>query len=553
MINANDTLIGHIIGVGGAEFTAQLISDEEGFVPEVKVLEKIIRVGQVGSYLLIKQTGPDILVIVDTMWQEPDANGELVRMIRINPLGEFAVNDAFHRGVTHFPTIGGELHIVSEARLKGIFSRYTSADFQIGHLSSFENIEVSLDASAFFGRHAAILGQTGSGKSWMVASLIQSALRKMPNAHIILLDPHNEYSSSDSYFDRPVFPENQVRCIKASELEIPYWLLSYEELIELLIDKQESNASLQIAFLRGTLLDLKSESNKHLDLGRITVDSPVYFSIEELYQRFKRYNERTEHFGKSKTALTGKFDSLLIKLESRMNDIRYDFLLRPKVRKTSESLADLTKEFLGLGDPSAAVTIIDLSTVPFDVLPTVTAQLGRLAYEFNFWNPRSEEFPLLLICDEAHTYMAREMDGNSSMDIHKAARRSFEKIAKTGRKYGVGLCIVSQRPHDLSETVLSQCSSYFCMRITNPIDQEYIRSLVPDAAHGILDALTSLSQGEAIATGEAVPLPLRLKVNMPDPPPNSQNVDYAGKWSKDNSKAVDVDDIIERWRYQKKH
>ncbi|MCF6262553.1 MAG: DUF853 family protein [Xanthomonadales bacterium] len=548
MINKNKTRIGSIHEVNGSAFVACLISEAEGFKAEITLDGAIVRVAQVGSYLTIKQSGPDILVIVESMWFDQNNQGDQVMMLRVNPLGEFTSKAGFQRGVTHFPTLGAELHLISGSRLERIFSRHGTVDFNIGRLSSFEGVNVALDATAFFGRHAAILGQSGSGKSWMVASLIQSALKSMPNSHIILLDPHNEYSSNNSFTNTPVFPAEKTRCVSANELEIPYWLLSYEELIELLIDKEEEYASLQIAFLRGVVLDLKRESNDSLQFGQITVDSPVYFSLEELYNTFKKYNDRTADFGKGRTALTGKFDSLLIKLESRLNDTRYDFLLRPKVRNSTNTLNDLTKEFLGLAEPTSAVTIIDLSTVPHDVLPTVTAQIGRLAFEFNFWNPRCREFPLLLVCDEAHTYIAREENTSG----HKSARRSFERIAKTGRKYGVGLCIVSQRPNDLSETVLSQCSSYFCMRITNPIDQEYIRSLVPDAAHGILDALTSLSQGEAIATGEAVPMPLRLKVNVPNPPPNSQNVDYAGMWSKKNPHVVEVDEIVKRWQLQER-
>ncbi|MCF6226239.1 MAG: DUF853 family protein [Xanthomonadales bacterium] len=548
MINKNKTRIGSIHEVNGSDFVACLISEAEGFKPEITIDDTIVRVAQVGSYLTIKQSGPDILVIVESMWFDQNNEGKQVMMLRVNPLGEFTSETGFQRGVTHFPTLGAELHLMSGSRLEKIFSRHGTGDFNIGRLSSFEDVNVALDASAFFGRHAAILGQSGSGKSWMVASLIQSALKSMPNAHIILLDPHNEYSSNNSFTNTPVFPADKTRCVSANELEIPYWLLSYEELIELLVDKEEEYASLQIAFLRGVVLDLKRDSNDSLHFGQITVDSPVYFSLEELYKTFKKYNERTIDFGKGRTALTGKFDSLLIKLESRLNDTRYDFLLRPTVRNATNTLNDLTKEFLGLSKPTSAVTIIDLSSVPHDVLPTVTAQIGRLAFEFNFWNPRCREFPILLVCDEAHTYIARERNTSG----HKSARRSFERIAKTGRKYGVGLCIVSQRPNDLSETVLSQCSSYFCMRITNPIDQEYIRSLVPDAAHGILDALSSLSQGEAIATGEAVPMPLRLKVNAPNPPPNSQNVDYAGMWSKKNPHVVEVDEIVKRWQLQER-
>jgi len=516
MISENNTLIGHVVEINGAEFVAQMISEEEGFVPEVTVDEILVRVGQVGSYLMVRQSGLYVLAIVESMWQEVDPEGGLVRMLRLNPLGEITAKGGFVRGVTHFPTTGGELHLVTAATLGVMFAKYSAADFKVGKLSSFESIDVFLDASAFFGRHAAILGQSGSGKSWTVTSLVQATLRSMPNAHIIILDLHGEYGAKDWDPDtKAPFPEDKVRCIKASDLEIPYWLLTYEGLIELLIDQEEEDASIQIAFLRGAVLELKREANEQLELGHITVDSPIYFSMEALLKRFKSINETTADFGKSKTALTGKFDALLVKLQSRMNDTRYDFLLRPKKRTSSETLPSLMRDFVGLGEPRAKVTVIDLSSVPFDVQPTVTSQIGRLAFEFNFWNPRCREFPLFLICEEAHSYITRE-GTNSAND---STRRSFERIAKAGRKYAVGLCVVSQRPHELSETVLSP--------------------------------LSSLAQGEAIATGEASPMPMRFKVTMPDPPPNAQDIDYAGMWKRGPTE-TDVDHIVDCWRRQRR-
>ncbi len=547
MISEKNTHIGNIVEINGADFVAQMISDEEGFVAEVTVDDNLVRVGQVGSYLMVRQSGLYVLVIVESMWQEIDPEGGLVRMVRVNPLGEITAKGGFNRGVAHFPTTGAELHLVNASTLEMLFAKFSAADYKVGKLSSFDSIDVYLDASAFFGRHAAILGQSGSGKSWTVTSLVQSALRAMPNAHIIILDLHGEYGAKEWDPDtKPPFPADKVRCINASQLEIPYWLLTYEELIELLIDQEEEDSSVQIAFLRGAVLELKREANEHLKLGHITVDSPIYFSMDALLKRFKDANEQLADFGKSKTALSGKFDSLLVKLLSRMNDTRYDFLLKPVKRISSETLPDLMRDFVGLGEPKAKVTVIDLSSVPSDIHPTVTAQIGRLAFEFNFWNPRCREFPLFLICEEAHAYITRD-----SSTEHRGTRRSFERIAKAGRKYAVGLCVVSQRPHELSETVLAQCSSFICLRITNPDDQEYVRALVPDSARGILEALTSLAQGEAVATGEAVPMPVRFKVTMPDPPPNAQSIDYAGMWSRGPAD-TDVDHIVDCWRRQRR-
>ncbi|MDH3925151.1 MAG: DUF853 family protein [Xanthomonadales bacterium] len=547
MISEKNTLLGYLVEANGSDFVAQLISEDEGFVPQITVDGIEVRIGQIGSYLMVRQSGTYVLVIVESMWQEVEPGGELTRLVRVNPLGEISAKGGFNRGVAHFPTTGAELHLVGAATLEVLFSKYSAADFKVGKLSSFESVDVFIDPDAFFGRHAAILGQSGSGKSWSVTSFIQSTLRAMPNAHIIILDLHGEYGTKDwDPSTTPPFPADKVRCIKASDLEIPYWLLTYEELIELLIDDDDPNASVQIAFLRGVLLELKREANEHLNIGHITVDSPIYFALDDLVSRFKYANETTADFGKSKTALTGKFDQLLVKLQSRLNDTRYDFLLRPQKRTSSDSLAGLLRDFVGLGEPDAKVTVLDLSSIPFDVHPTVTAQIGRLAFEFNYWNPRCREFPLFLVAEEAHAYIPRAHVGG-----HQGTRRSFERIAKAGRKYAVGLCVVSQRPNELSETVLSQCSTFVCLRITNPDDQEYVRALVPDAARGILEALTSLAQGEAIATGEGVPMPVRFQVTMPDPPPNAQDIEYAGMWSR-GPKETDVEQIVDSWRRQRR-
>ena len=308
----------------------------------------------------------------------------------------------------------------------------------------------------------------------------------------------------------------------------------------------DPNASVQIAFLRGAILELKREANGHLNLGHITVDSPIYFSLDDLLKRFKYANETTADFGKSKTALTGKFDQLLVKLQSRLNDTRYDFLLKPQKRTSSESLPGLMRDFVGLGEKRAKVTVLDISSVPFDVHPTVTSQIGRLAFEFNYWNPQCREFPLFVVAEEAHAYIPRDHVGG-----HQGTRRSFERIAKAGRKYAVGLCVVSQRPNELSETVLAQCSSWICLRISNPDDQDYVRALVPDSARGILESLTSLAQGEAIAAGEAVPMPVRFRVTMPAPPPNAQSIEYGNMWAR-GPEETDVEHIVDCWRRQRR-
>jgi len=545
MNQETSSVLGHLVEVTSNLFTAKLNTDLEGFSADKMIGMDKVRVGQVGSYLMVKQSGTKILCIVESMWTESAARSHDVHKLSLVPLGEYDSSGNFERGINHFPTVGAELIMVSNWNLERIFSDYSEVFYKVGKLSTFEAIDVYLDASSFFGRHAAVLGQTGSGKSWTVTSLIQAALRYMPNAHIIIMDMHGEYGDKKTgdFMSSP-FPAAKVRCLDALDLEMPYWLFTFSDLADTFINKEDPHAAVQNAFLRGALNDLRIESNKGSDLGHITVDSPVYFSLEELRDRFEEANQETSDFGRVKGALYGRFDQMLVRMNSMMNDGRYDFMLRPKLRTSTETLVDLMRDFVGLGNPKANVTVLNLSAVPYDVSPMVTALIGRLAFEFNFWNPDCLEFPIWLVCEEAQQYIPREKDSR-----FKEARRTMEHISKAGRKYGVGLCIVSQRPKEVSETVLAQCGTFLCLRISNPDDQDYLRAMVPDASRGTFSSLTSLARGEVVAMGAAVPMPVRFQMNLPNPPPNSSDVDFAGKWSK-GGEDIDVEQLVSNWHRQ---
>jgi DNA helicase HerA-like ATPase len=320
------------------------------------------------------------------------------------------------------------------------------------------------------------------------------------------------------------------------------------ELSDLLIDRTEQAAHNQTAFFRETLRELREKEKQPLGLDRVTVDTPVFFSLNDLVGAIETENGRMVpgKTGPKNGPNHGDFDRFLMRLTSRMNDVRYDFLLKPKIRTGSASLSALLRDFVGLGNPKRAITVIDLSSVPFDVRPTVAAQIGRLAFEFNYWNPHYREFPILLICEEAHAYVPRASDSQFA-----GARKSMERIAKEGRKYGVGLGVVSQRPHELSETVLAQCGTFICLRITNPEDQAYVRSLVPESEGDLVDVLASLGRGEAMVLGEAVPLPTRVRFDAPMPSPNSDDVDFFEQW-KSGPEDIDVDSIVQRWRSQER-
>ncbi|MEN8108680.1 MAG: DUF87 domain-containing protein [Pseudomonadota bacterium] len=554
MTTYTNTKVGQITEVRPGLFTATLNVDSNGDLPTVTVNGKQEPVGQPGSYVAITADDIRILAMVSSIVESEQtvaANNltgrSNARQITINmvPLGEVSSGGIFEGGVRNYPVTGCDVHPVNEDDIKSIFVKFRNQGYSVGKLSSHANLDVCFDPAALFGRHCAILGQSGAGKSWAVTNLLQRAVKVMPKAHIILLDLHGEYAWRDREGKQHyAFDENVVRHIDARELEIPYWLMTFSELVDLFIERNDPDSSTQIAFLRDCIHDLRNKSNKDLDIGHLSVDSPVWFSLEDLYNLCDEANKMTLNFGKDKAPLAGKFDQFLLRLQSRMNDRRYDFMLRPQHRTSSDSLTDLLRDFVGLGEPKRQITVIDLSTVPFDVRPTVSAQAGRLAFEFNYWNPHYQDFPLLLVCEEAHAYIPRDNDPK-----FEGTRQSMQRIAKEGRKYGVGLTVVSQRPHELSETVLAQCSTYLCLRLTNPDDQAYVKDLVPEAERDLIDVLASLGRGEVLAMGGAVPLPTRLQFYKPNPVPNSSDVDFYQHWIS-GPDDLDIDDIVDRWRRQ---
>ncbi|MCB1790184.1 MAG: DUF853 family protein [Gammaproteobacteria bacterium] len=546
MTDQDPGLLGSLIDVSGERFIARIGELGDAYSPYRQVGVERVAVGQVGAYVIARGAQEQVLCQVIRVWEEPVA-GELTQFVRLLPLGEVTSDGQFFRGVGRYPPLDTPVYMAESGQLEAMFDNVRRYGLHLGRLSQRSELRVFVDPNLLFNRHLAILGQSGAGKSWAVSSLLQRTVKLMPKAHIVLLDLHGEYGWRDSAGRfHSAFAGEMVRHIDARSLEIPYWLLTYAELVDLLVDRTDPNASVQISFMREVLHALRKKGNQELGIDRLSVDSPVYFSLKELYMHFKQANEQQFDFGKTKGPLFGAFDEFLVRFQSMFNDSRYDFLFRPKKRTKSLDLEQLLRDFIGLGDPKRQITVIDLSPVPHDVRPTVSSQIGRLAFEFNYWNPRRREFPILLICEEAHQYIPREADLQ-----HEGSRRAMERIAKEGRKYGVGLCVVSQRPTELSETVLSQCSNFICLRTTNPQDQQYIRKLMPEGEQDLADVLTTLRRGEALAVGEAIPLPTRFRLYPPDPAPDSSDAPVAESW-RTGPDDLDVAGIVDRWWRQQR-
>lgn len=487
---------------------------------------------RIGSFVTIADGERSIIGTIAAVRTE-QASGESFRLgttpprqvLDVLPIGTLR-EGKFERGVSRYPVIGGQVFAAELSDLSSIFSTYRDRNFSVGALSQIENERLYLDPNKFFAKHIALFGSTGSGKSCTTASILQK-VQDLENTHVILLDLHGEYNHA--------FAE-KGNLIKITELELPYWLMNFEEIIETLIDETELHAQNQVMVLKEAILDSKRAKNLALK-EYITIDTPVYFDFLDISSRMRSLDtERT--LGGKDGAFYGQFTRFLVRLESKLTDKRYEFLFRPKNFKSSETFATLLTKLFAL-DTGKHVTIIDLSRVPFDVINVLVSLLGRIIFDFNLWNKARHDFPVLVVFEEAHTYLS--MTGKNS-----AARKTVERIAKEGRKYGVSCMIVSQRPSEISETITAQCNNFIALRLLNPNDQNYVRKLVPDTLANFMDVLPTLAQGEAFIIGDAVPIPSRVMFDMPSPTPASGDVKFFEKWQRRESE-TDVIGVVDNW------
>lgn len=564
----NDYQIGKVVGVTGDEIFVTLddhdpSADSERGVPDSMTIHlptlegpTPVLIGQPGTFITVALPAGKLLCMVTGIEmregkvgtlesREAKADGAMLldratRGLSTIPVGTIDASGKFERGTDVLPTVNAPVFAVSPALIDQVYASYADGDFTIGKLSLLPGQQAKIDLDAFLTRHAAILGQTGGGKSWTVASLIQK-MCGFRQATIVLFDLHGEYTKTFG---------GSADVISATDLELPYWLMNSEELLSLMVDRSESAAPNQIAKFKELLQAAKAThpENQKLGLKKITIDTPVFFDFAGVLSEFRRLD--TEMVpgakGQKQGPLYGDFTRLLMRVDSRLNDRRYDLIFKPKTYITSASMEDLFRRLLGekVGERKKVV-VIDLSPVPFDVRSSVISLILRCIFDFAYWHRRvhTERFPISVFADEAHIYLS---DGDPATD---AAKHSAERIAKEGRKYGVSLTVISQRPREVSATILSQCNSFLCLRISNPDDQSYVRNLLPDSVRGIASMFSTLRRGESILIGDSVMMPTRIKIDAPSPAPESDDASFYNAWNED-AKDVDFAKVLQAWRNQ---
>ncbi len=523
-------------------------------------------------------------------------------VMHVQLLGELHGN-CFARGVNAYPLIGDEVRVATHDDFKMIFGGVEELEdgcdhpstFRLGQFALNTEFDVRIAGSDFFAKHAAIVGNSGSGKSCATAKILQEVL-DLPQSQVVLFDMHGEYRAAFSDEDGQI--DANVTYLGVDDLVLPYWLLRYEEIEALFVDESNPiHVTSQISFLRSALLEFKQDAAADLGLTpSLTIDTPIYFSLERLYDYAQNLNEaryvlNDEHLAFAQLALRSlepeeqqkllrerrcrfnrgnpegetphplyhsKLLGLIDKIDTRLNDRRYEFLLRPvdhakKSRffrdqldagntagQMSNVLSHLIKLLTGRVAPRSNLTIIDLSGIPFEIVDITVAVLTRLLFDLNFWTPADRRHPILLAYEEAHNYIPR-------VETRRCfAKKAVERVAKEGRKYGVSAMVISQRPSELSETVLAQCNNMLALRLSNPEDQTYIAKVVSDQFANLINMLPVLKPGEGFVIGDAVLMPMRTLIDLPARNPQSGNVDFFRLWSL-NVPNNDTDEIIDHW------
>jgi hypothetical protein len=447
----------------------------------------------------------------------------------------------FSRSLVQVPEIDGTCHVLRDAQLQSFMAVLTTEgktehSLEMGRYTIDENAAAYLDGNKFFQRHAALLGSTGSGKSWSVASILERAA-KLPSGNLIVFDLHGEYREmSYARHLRIPGPEDLGKS-DPSLLFLPYWLLNAEELQAMFIDRSEFSAHNQVMAFQDTVVAEKKKQLEQLGktdvLNAFTLDSPVPFAIENIIAELKRLNEEMVPGAKSEKQgpFHGQFSRLLIRLNSKATDKRYGFLFQaPSPEHEYDAMALLMKRLMDYSEEKAQIKIIDFSEVPADILPVIVGLVARVLFQVQFWFDRNKRKPMALVCDEAHMYLPKKEGRNP---VEQRAIENFEKIAKEGRKYGVALLIISQRPSDVSPTILSQCNNIISLRLANGDDQATVKKLMPESLEGLMDTLPILDIGEALVVGDAVLLPSRIRLHPPKEQPLSATINFWDEWMKE--------------------
>ena len=495
----------------------------------------IAMAGQVGSQVKMRVGNSWLIASVRSMALDRKDSGMIVADVDF--LGEGDEERLtgriyrFRRGVTRYPAPGTEIFPVSSADMQQIYAADDRPHVQIGTVYPTADTRAALYVDSMLGKHFALLGSTGTGKSTSAALILHRICDLSPEGHIVMIDPHGEYGAA--------FAQNGA-VFDVGNLALPYWLMNFEEHCEVFVTSEGSDRTVDCDILAKCLLAARQKNRLAESIGRLTVDSPVPYLLSDLTNILQNEMGKLD---KGTGALP--YMRLKTKIDEIKTDPRYSFMFSGML------VADTMQEFLAkifrLPSGGKPISIIDVSAMPSDITSVVVSVLSRLVFDYAIWARDEAQRPILLVCEEAHRYIPSTTTGGG-----QAVRRILERIAKEGRKYGVSLGLITQRPSDLAEGVLSQCGTIISMRLNNDRDQAFVKAAMPEGARGFLDSIPALRNREAIICGEGVAVPIRVALDNLEEErrPASSDPSFTELWRQSGGEADILDRTITRWRSQ---
>lgn len=437
----------------------------------------------------------------------------------------------FRRGVTRYPIPGSPVYAATSADLRQIYAADDRPHIDIGTIYPTKDTRAALYMDPMLGKHFALLGSTGTGKSTSAALILHKIIEKAPEGHVVMIDPHGEYSAAF---------KGQGALFDVDNLAMPYWLLNFEEHCEVFVTSEGKDRQMDCDILSRCLLQARARNKAAENVSKLTVDSPVPYLLSDLL------NIIQVEMGKlDKATSTAPFMRLKSKIEELRADPRYNFMFSGML--VGDTMASFLTKIFRLPADGRPISIIDVSGVPSDVVRVVVAVLARMVFDYAIWSRDEPQRPILLVCEEAHRYVPNERNADGS-----SVGRILSRIAKEGRKYGVSLGLITQRPSDLAEGVLSQCGTIIAMRLNNERDQNFVRAAMPEGSRGFIDSIAALRNRECVICGEGVSIPIRVMLDTlaEDKRPASTDPLFSKLWRDTGGEAEVVERVVRRWRSQ---
>lgn len=493
--------------------------------------------GQVGSQIKVKVGSTWLIANVRTLVKSFDTPGHVIAMIDF--LGEGDEERLtgkiynFRRGVTRYPRPDDLVYAASSEDMRQLYASDNQANIEIGTVYPTSDVRGALNVDAMLGKHFALLGSTGTGKSTSAALILHRICELAPQGHVVMIDPHGEYSAA--------FKTNGA-LFDVSNLAMPYWLMNFEEHCEVFLTTQGNERQVDADILSKALLAARTKSRVAEGIAKLTVDSPVPYLLSDLTALIQAEMGKLDKAGENAPYLRVK-----TKIEEIKSDPRYTFMFSGMM--VADTMANFLSRIFRLPGDGKPISIIDVSGVPSDITSVVVAVLSRMVFDYAIWSRNEPQRPILLVCEEAHRYVPAERDAHKS-----SVGKILGRIAKEGRKYGVSLGLITQRPSDLAEGVLSQCGTIIAMRLNNERDQAFVKAAMPEGARGFLDTIPALRNRECIVCGEGVSIPIRVAMDDLEASkrPASSDPVFSQLWQQTGGEDEIITRVIKRWRSQGK-